>query len=574
MVGHRGAPAAAVAGMDVTAVPRPWRRLGSSLVAAFPLAIAGLFCLPIVAIVFNVLLPAEGAAAHLATTVLPRYALTTLWLVLGVGLGVVFVGTAAAWLVTLCRFPGRAIFAWALVLPLAVPGYVMAYAYTDMLQFVGQVQTLLRDLTGWGPREYWFPQVRSLGGAIAMLVLVLYPYVYLLARAAFLAQSVCALEASRTLGCTPWQSFRRVALPGARPAIIAGAALALMETVADYGTVAFFGVQTFTTGIIRAWLSYGDRAAAAQLSAVLLAVVFAVVMLEQWSRARARFHQTSGRYRHLPSYKLAGWRAGAAFLACAMPVTLGFVVPVLALAAMAAGVEHPGRVGRYAELAGNSFVLGAITAVLAVITATAMAYGARLRPGPVTSLAHRVAGLGYAVPGAVMAVGVFMPSALVDNALDGWMRASFGVSTGLILTGSIAALVYAYLVRFHAISFNTIEASLGKINPNMDAAARVLGHGPMATVLRVHAPIMRAGVLSAALMVFVDVVKELPATLMMRPFNFDTLAVQAYNYAADERLAEAAIPALAIVAVGLLPVLVLSRTIARARPGTAARIMP
>ncbi len=548
---------------------RVWRPSLAGVVTALPLVIALVFTLPIAAILLHLLLPAEGAAAHLATTVLPGYALTTLTLGLGVGIGVTILGTATAWLVTLCRFPGRSVFAWALVLPLAVPGYVMAYAYTDVLQFAGPVQTALRGLFGWEAGDYWFPQIRSAGGATMMLVLVLYPYVYLLARTAFLEQSVCTLEVARTLGCSPWASFRRVALPAARPAIVAGTALALMETMADYGTVAFFGVQTFTTGIVRAWLSYGDRVAAAQLSAVLLGIVLAVVLLERHSRAQARFHHTSARYRFLPAYRLRGARAMGAVLACAVPVTFGFLLPVLVLTGMALGVDEPGRLGRYAELLRNSFVLGGITAALAVATAIAMAYGARLKPSPATLTANRLASLGYAVPGAVMAVGVLIPSAAVDNALDGWMRATFGVSTGLLLTGSIAALIYAYLVRFLAVSFTAIEASLGKINPNMDGAARVLGCGPLAAVRRVHLPLMRPSLLAAGLLVFVDVVKELPATLMMRPFNFDTLAVQAYNFASDERLAEAAIPSLIIVGIGLVPVILLSRTIARSRPGTA-----
>jgi iron(III) transport system permease protein len=560
--------------VSAAAPVRAWRPTAAGVVAALPVAIALFFTLPIAAILLHLLLPAEGAAAHLATTVLPGYALTTLQLALGTGIGVTVLGTATAWLVTLCRFPGRGVFAWALVLPLAVPGYVMAYAYTDMLQFAGPVQTALRAAFGWEAGEYWFPQIRSVGGATAMLVLVLYPYVYLLARTAFLEQSVCTLEVARTLGCTPWASFRRVALPAARPAIVAGTALALMEAMADYGTVAFFGVQTFTTGIVRAWLSYGDRVAAAQLSAVLLSIVLAVVLLERHSRAQARFHHTSARYRFLPADRLRGARAAAAWLACAMPVALGFLLPMGVLAGMALGVDEPGRFGRYAELVRNSFVLGGTTAALAVATAIVMAYGARLKPTPLTLTANRMASLGYAVPGAVMAVGVLIPSAAADNALDGWMRATFGVSTGLLLTGSIAALIYAYLVRFLAVSFTAVEASLGKINPNMDAAARVLGCGPLAAVRRVHLPLMRPSLLAAALLVFVDVVKELPATLMMRPFNFDTLAVQAYNFAADERLAEAAIPSLIIVGIGLVPVILLSRTIARSRPGTPAQALP
>ena len=567
-----------MSGQPLTAEPygRHAEHLGSAprrrraFLSAASVLVAALFCVPLFAVLVNVALPSEGTWAHLADTVLPRYVANTVWLVLGVGFGVFVVGTATAWLVTMCRFPGRRVFEWALVLPLAVPAYVMAYAYTDFLQFTGPVQTFLRDVTGWGPREYWFPQVHSVGGAITMLVFVLYPYVYLLARAAFLEQSVCVLEVSRTLGCTPWQSFRRVAVPAARPAIVAGIALALMETLADYGTVAFFGVQTFTTGIVRAWISFGDRVAAGQLASALLVAVLVVLALERWNRARARYHHTSARYRVLPSYRLTGAQAIGAVLVCLLPVFVGFVLPAMILAHMALGVEIAGAASSYLTLAGNTFILGVVTAGLAVLLALVMAYGARIDPGPLTTGANFVARMGYAIPGAVMAVGVLAPSAYLDTTVDAWARTTFGVSTGLVLTGSIAALVFAYLVRFLAVSLNTVEAGLGKINPNMDHAARILGKGPLAAALRVHLPLMRASLLTAALLVFVDVAKELPATLLMRPFNFDTLAVQAYNFASDERLAEAAIPSLTIVAVGILPVLLLSRTIARSRPGGGA----
>ncbi len=531
------------------------------------LAIAILLAIPVVSVVTNVLVPSHGVWQHLASTVLPRYLANTLWLVLGVGIGVVIGGLGTAWLITMCRFPGRRVFEWALILPLAVPAYVMAYAYTDFLQFAGPVQSLIRALTGWGARDYWFPEIRSLEGAIVMLTLVLYPYVYLLARSAFLEQSVCALEVSRTLGCGAWASFFRVALPLARPAIVAGVALALMETIADFGTVAFFGVQTFTTGIVRTWFALGDRVAAAQLSAVLLCCVLTVLLLERWSRGRARFYHTSGRYRHLPGYPLRGWRAALATLFCSLPLVLGFVLPSGILLNMAIELGDAQFGLRFLRLTVNSFTLAAITAGLAVFLAVIMAYGTRLHPSRLTRGANRIAAMGYAVPGTVIAVGVLIPFAFLDNSLDAWMRASFGVSTGLLLTGSIAALVFAYLVRFLAVGLNTVEASLGKIKPALDDAARALGQGPGGTLRRVHAPLMWGSLMTAALLVFVDVMKELPATLIMRPFNFDTLAIQAYNLASDERLTEASTASLAIVAVGVLPLIVLSRAIAQSRPG-------
>ena len=549
------------------AIVRPWWRSGPLIWSA--LLVAALFAIPVISVLANIFVPSKGVWQHLASTVLPKYLANTSWLVLGVGIGVLIGGIGTAWLITMCRFPGRRIFEWALILPLAVPAYVMAYVYTDFLQFTGPAQSLLRELTGWGPRDYWFPEVRSLGGAIVMLTLVLYPYVYLLSRAAFLEQSVCALEVSRTLGCGPWTSFFRVALPLARPAIAAGTSLALMETIADFGTVSFFGVQTFTTGIVRTWFSMGDRVAAAQLSAVLLGFVFLVLVLERTSRGRARYFHTSGRYQRLPGYPLTGWRAAIAMVFCFLPLALGFLLPVALLAVMTlrAGDEQFGT--RFVLLAFNSFTLAAVTAGLAVLLAIVMAYGVRLRPNRLSLAANRIAAMGYAVPGTVIAVGVLIPFAAFDNALDAWLRARFGVSTGLLLTGSIAALVFAYLVRFLAVSLNAVEASLGKIRPSMDDAARSLGHGPMITLARVHAPLMWGSLLSAGLLVFVDVMKELPATLIMRPFNFDTLAVQAYNLASDERLTESSTASLAIVAVGILPLIALSRAIARSRPGTA-----
>lgn len=545
-------------------VPRA-RRAG--LLTWLALLIAGLFLVPVVSVLINLALPSDGTWDHLASTVLPDYIANSLWLVAGVGLGVLVIGSGTAWLVTMCRFPGRRFFEWALILPLAVPAYVMAYTYTDFLQFAGPVQTSLRELMGWQAGDYWFPRIRSLGGAIAMLVFVLYPYVYLLARAAFLEQSVCALEVSRTLGCNAWGSFVRVALPLARPAIAGGVTLALMETLADYGTVYFFGVPTFTTGIVRAWFSLGDRVAAAQLASLLLGVVLLVLLLERASRGPARYHQATNRYQRLPSYRLTGLRAALATLACALPLLIGFLLPGGILLQMAIEVGDSQLGPRFIGLALNSFTVAAITAVLAVLLALLMAYSLRLHPNRLGLLANRVASMGYAVPGTVIAVGVLLPFALLDNTIDAWFRQTFGVSTGLLLTGSIAALVFAYLVRFLAVSLNTVEASLAKVRPSMDDASRNLGQSPAGTLLRVHAPIMFGSLMTAGLLVFVDVMKELPATLVMRPFNFDTLAVQAYNLAADERLTESSTASLTIVAVGVLPLILLSRAIARSRPG-------
>lgn len=541
------------------------RRPGWLSVAAVALAL--LIALPVVVVLMNVFVPGQGAWSHLASTVLPEYVWNSLLLMCGVAFGVIVGGVCTAWLTTMCRFPGRRIFEWALLLPMAVPAYVMAYAYTDFLQFAGPVQSGLREIMQWGPRDYWFPDVRSLGGAAVMLALVLYPYVYLLARAAFLEQSDSMLEMARVSGYGPWRTFLDVALPLARPGIVAGTALALMETLADFGTVAYFGVPTFTTGIFRAWFSMGDHVAAAQLSAMLLGFVFLVMLIERFTRARAVFHNTSHRKRLRNVYQLSGMRALAALVFCTAPLVLGFFLPAGILLHMAWTSGDAQFGARYVQLTFNTVTLAAGTAALAVLLALVVAYAGRATTSRMVRIANRIAGLGYAVPGAVIAVGVLIPVTRLDHVLAGWIQAATGHLPGLIFTGGVAALVYAYLVRFFAVALQTTEAGLTKITPSMDYAARSLGLGPASTLARVHAPILWRSALTAALLVFVDVMKELPATFVMRPFNFDTLAVQAYNLASDERLAEASTAALTIVAVGLLPLIVLSRMMLRREPG-------
>lgn len=547
------------------ATPAARRRGRTSPLLLAAGVVAAVLLMPILTVCLHVFLPDKGTWRHLVDTVLASYVVNTLLLAVGTGIGVVAIGVPAAWMVSMCRFPGRRLLEWALVLPLAVPAYVLAYAYTDFLQTAGPVQTAIRDLTGWAVKDYWFPEVRSLPGAIGMFVMVLYPYVYLLARAAFLEQSVSVLETSRMLGCTPWSAFFRVAVPLARPAIVAGMALALMETLADFGTVAYFGVPTFTTGIYRTWFSFGDPTAAAQLSTALLGFAAVLIAAERWSRGQARYHQTRGRFKALPGYRLTGLRAGLAIFACVVPLFFGFLLPGVVLLRMAF-VDGDAEFGpRYFMLVGNSFILSGVTAMIAVAISVLLAYAMRLQPGAFSAAIGRLAGMGYAVPGSVIAIGVLIPFGLFDNALDAWMRKTFGISTGLLLTGGITGLVFAYLVRYLAVALQTVDASLAKITPNMDAAARTLGSGPGRTLLRVHAPIMGPSLITAGLIVFVDVMKELPATLLLRPFNFDTLAVQAFNLAADERLTEASTASLGIVAVALLPIVAMSRAIAKSR---------
>lgn len=527
----------------------------------FATAIALMVVMPMAVVVLNLLVPRVDTWAHLAATVLPGYLWNTLLLALGVGIGVTLIGVSCAWLTSMCRFPGRHFFEWALILPIATPAYVMAYVYTDFLQFAGPLQSALRAATGWQAGDYFLPDIRSLGGAVLVLSAVLYPYVYLLARTAFLEQSASSYETARVLGHGPWQTFFRVGLPLARPAVASGVALAMMETLADYGTVAYFGVDTFSTGVFRAWFSLGDPVAAAQLGALLLIGVGVVLALERSLRGRSAFH-TGPRRAPVPA-QLRGGRALAAFVVCGASLAAGFLLPAALLLRLALQDAEPGFGARFAELALNSVTLAVLAAVAAVSGALVIAYAARLRPGRLSRTAGRLAGLGYAIPGVVIAVGVLLPLTRFDQWLSGWVALQFTGAPRLWLSGTIFALVYAYVVRFMSIALQTVESGLARIRRSMDEAARSLGMSPAQVLARVHAPLLARSLLTAALLVFVDVMKELPATLAMRPFNFDTLAVQTYNLAKDERLAEASIAALAIVAVGLIPVLLLARSTRR-----------
>ena len=524
--------------------------------------LAALAALPLLAVVARGIAPGAGDTwEHLAATVLPRYVGNTLALVALVGAGVAFGGTLTGWAIAQFRFRGSAFFEWALLLPLAMPAYVMAYAYTDLLQYAGPVQTALREAFGWSRGDYWFPDVRSLPGAAAMFVFTLYPYVYLLARTAFVERPAALVEAARTLGLDRRAAFWRVELPLARPAIAGGIALALMETLADFGTVAYFAVDTFTTGIYRAWFSLGDRAASAQLAAALLAFVLAALLIERASRGGAR-RANAGRARAPegdPRPWVGGGRGVALATLCAIPLFVGFLIPVLLLLRLVQAEPAIALSARFVDWGWNSLRVAAVAAVVAVIFAGLVAYALRLAPGPVSRTAARVLTLGYAVPGTVLAVGVLLPLGAVDAWFADLWRGWVGTNPGLLLTGTTIALVYAYQVRYFAVAWNGIEPGFARITPAMDAAARSLGAGTAETFRRVHAPLLSRSAAAALLLVFVDVMKELPATLLLRPFNFDTLATQAYALARDERLAEAALPSLAIVAVGLIPIVLLSR---------------
>lgn len=530
--------------------------------------VAAMVAAPIIAVAYIALFPTENIWPHLASTMLPRYVSNTGILMLGVGIGVTLIGVSSAWVVTMCQMPGKRFFEWAMLLPMAVPAYIVAYVYTDLLEFAGPVQRMLRDMFGWkSAADYWFPDIRTKGGAILVLSLTLYPYVYMLARAAFLSQSICAIEAARILGRSAWSSFATVALPLARPAIVVGVVIALMETLNDFGTIDFFAVHTLTAGIFNVWLGMGNAGGAAQIALTMLAVVIALMVIERYSRRRQRFHDTTNRFQELPGYELGPLAKAGALAVCVVPILLGFVIPSMVLIYYSVGYFDQSWTEDFFEFAGNSLLVSGLATLVAVGCAIFLAYALRLFPQPLLKFFVRLSSVGYAVPGAVLAIGVLIPFARFDNALDAVMRDVFGISTGLLLSGTVFALVFAYAVRFMAVSYGSIEAALGKVRPSMDDAARTLGESPWGTLKRIHFPMVRGGILAASVLVFVDGMKELPATLILRPFNFDTLATHVYQFAKDEMIEHAALGALTIVLVGVVPVIMLSRAISKSRPG-------
>jgi iron(III) transport system permease protein len=490
---------------------------------------------------------------HLISTVLPRYTLTSLALVLLVGVFVLLLGVGAGWIIAAFDFPGRRWLEVAMILPLAIPAFVIAYAYTDFLDTSGPLQAWLRSVTGWQIGEYWFPQVRSLGGAAVFLSLALYPYVYMLARNAFAERSESLADAARSLGLPRHVVWWRVTWPVARPAVVAGVTLVMMETLADFGTVSFFAVDTFSAGIYRAWQGLGDRTAAARLSIALLGAVLLLVWLERRQRGRMAFHARSSRPAR--PRRLQGPTAAAAFVACFTPVAFGFLLPALLLVRAwqaEGGVLDPRLFG----WAANTAILSGLAVAVIVPLALGLAYAVRSVAARWMTALAAVAGTGYAVPGIVLGVGLLAVIGAIDRV------AAFGTG-GLLVGGTAVAVVYAYCVRFLAVAQHGLDASLKRISPSMDASARTLGAGQMEVLTRVHWPLLRPSVATAALLVFVDCLKELPATLVLRPFNYDTLAVVAYNFASDERLGEAALPSLVIVLVGLVPVTILARSFRR-----------
>ena len=532
------------------------RRLSFSSLVLFLLVIT--LMLPVLSVVASWLQFDASASAilrQMAQTVLPDYALTSLLLCLSVAVGVAVVGMLTASAVTLFEFPGRRVFEWALLLPLAMPAYVVAYAYTDFLQYAGPLQTWARGAFGLQGRL--LPDVRSLGGAVLVFTAALYPYVYLLARAALAERAVHLMEAARLLGAPLSRRIRAVALPLARPAVAAGVALALMETLADFGVASYFGIQTFTAGIYKAWLTMDNRVAAAQLATMLLVVVAVLLKIEQTAQKRMRFVSSRGGASNAADAAptvLHGRRAAVAWLVCAVPIALGFVLPVLFM--LRPLVQGWGTLpwAQFGGWALSSLWLASLSAALATVFALFLAFAVRSEPSALTRGTAQLASLGYAVPGAVIVVGLLIPV--------GWLQSTApDLKAGYWVTATVLGIVWAYLVRFSAVALQSVQSGYTRIPNSLDDSARMLGTTGLGLFSRVHWPLLKRSVAVAALLVFVDVMKELPATLVLRPFNSDTLAVVAYQLARDERLGEAALPALALVLVGLLPVALLSRTL-------------
>ncbi|MEG3591998.1 MAG: iron ABC transporter permease [Pseudomonadota bacterium] len=522
-----------------------------------------LFAIPVITIFVHLFYPQTDIWQHLTNTVLGNYVSNSIILVIGVSIGTFLLGVPSAWFCTMYNFPGRRIFAWALLLPLAMPAYIIAYTYSGLMDYSGPIQSNLRQWFEWGVGDYWFPSIHNVYGAIIFLSLVLYPYVYLLSRAAFLEQSPSLIEASRSLGANAFKNFFRVGITMGRPAIIGGIALAVMETLADYGTVQYFGVSTFTTGIFRTWFGFGDSNAAAHLAAMLMVAVFVFFLLERWSRKKARYTDKARGRRGLLRESLGKKTSLLVFCLCFFTVFFGFILPagqLLYWSFLTAG----SMVNKdFFVITANTLLLAAITSVITLVLALIMIYGKRLSQSLLSDIMLRIVSIGYVLPGTVIAIGILIPFAWFDNYLNKVIVTSFDSNIGLLLSGSIFILIFSYCTRFLAVSIHTIDASIEKISMNIDNAARSLGRSSASVLMKIHTPLMRSSLLTALLVVFVEVMKELPATLILRPFNFNTLAVRAYELASDERLADSSTAAIMIVVAGIIPVIILSQNISK-----------
>jgi iron(III) transport system permease protein len=534
--------------------------IGSSILARWQLAatfIAGLVLAPLVVVLSSLFSPADGVWRHLVETVLLELLINTFWLVLGVGIGTSVLGISLAWLTVICEFPGRKLFDWALVLPLAIPAYVIAFVSIGLLDFTGPIQTFLR---AWlGAEDVWFPKIRSTGGVIVVMTLAFYPYVYLLARNAFMTQGRRGIEAAQSLGHSQWSAFFRVALPMARPWIIAGLMLALMETLADFGAVSTFNYDTFTTAIYKAWFGLFSLPAAAQLSSILVLIVFVFLLVEQQLRTRSRYVQAEKQSVPNDRIILRGARGWLAFAYLLLVLSVAFLIPVVQLSIWAFDVFAQDLDGRYFGFVHHSILLGGMAALLTTACALVLIYTIRLSNNLWTRIMVRLATLGYALPGAVLAVGGIILVSWVDHQLIAWAKALFNLEIGLFITGTLFAILLAYLARFLVVAHSPIDSAMQRITPSIDETSRSLSLSGMAMLRRVHLPMLRGGVLTAAILVFVDVMKEMPITLMTRPFGWDTLAVRIFEMTSEGEWERAALPAVALVLTGLIPIILLTR---------------
>jgi iron(III) transport system permease protein len=534
------------------------------------LAVAAVVAAPVVALFAIALGADDNVWPHIVGSVLPNSLFDTAALMFGVGLVVAAVGIATAWLVATCRFPGHGLFDWALLLPLAMPTYIVAYCYVDILDSFGPVQSAFRHLFGFaGRRDYWFPEIRSLYGAIFVMGMVLYPYVYLCVRAIFLMQSRSVLDVARTLGASRTAAFFRIAIPLARPAIAVGVALALMETLNDIGASEYLGVRSLSVAVYATWVNRGSFAGAAQIACVMLALVVALVWLERLGRRGQRYAAQAQRGHDRGSpLRLTGAQAFTATLVCLLPLALGFLVPAGFLVREAVTLlARDGLDPEFPLLVRHSVTLAGTAAAIACVTGLALAHAEQHARGRTLPAVVRLTGLGYALPGTVLAIGALVPLVALDNALDAGLRATLGLSTGLLIVGSGGAVVYAYVVRFLAVATGTMEAGFHKISPHLEMAARTLGRSRIGALAAVELPLLRPAVATAALLVFVDAMKELPATLLLRPLDFETLSTHVYGFAARGSFEQGAAAALAIVLAGFLPVLWLARTSRIPLPG-------
>ncbi|WP_260259878.1 ABC transporter permease [Vibrio intestinalis] len=525
-------------------------------------AVALLLVLPILAIFITAFgEDTEQLFSHLMNTVMPTYIFNTIALVAGVLLLSLILGVPSAWLMAMCRLPSERVLQWALVLPLAMPGYIVGYIFTDWFDFAGPVQILLRDLTDWQAREYWFPDIRTLGGAITVLSLVLYPYVYLLCRAAFMEQNVSLLQSARLLKCSPWQSFFRISLPLARPAIAVGLSLVAMEAIGDFGTVSYFAVNTLTTAVYDTWYGYGNLSAAAKISGIMLVFVILLLSTERYSRRRQKLFQNQFSSREDFRYQLTGWKKWAALSWCWGLVAIAFIFPLGQLCIYAYKYFAQSWTAEFQQFAINSLYVSIAAAVIAVAIALVVNFYYRLRADRVALGFMRFSSMGYAVPGTVLAIGVLGSNSAIEHLVNDSIKAMGGTPPGLFLSGTMFAIIFAMVVRFSAVAIGSIESSLSKVSPSLDMAARTMGCKPNAMLIKVHLPLIRRGALIAGLLVFIESMKELNAALLLRPFNFETLATYVYNFASDEHLELAAMPAVLLVLVGLIPLVLVNRSL-------------